>query len=143
MTFRLATQSKGEVCIDASHSLSNGRPKFLPGRSRRVSFVANLILFNVNQSNPKPMTMPICSLDHCCVPPVYVIHFLHHVVHSRYSDSGSLNRGSLRGVSIGVDRGIWSTKLCLHTVKRYIPWVDRGPFVASLIGHQPSDRRHY
>ena len=62
MTFHLAKLSKGEVCIDAGHSLLNGRPKFLPGRSRRVSFVANSILFNVNQPNTKHMTMPIYSL---------------------------------------------------------------------------------
>ena len=50
-----------------------------------MSFVANLILFNVNQPNPKPITIPICSLDHCCVSPVYVIQLLRHVVHSSYS----------------------------------------------------------
>ena len=50
-----------------------------------MSFVANLILFNVNQPNPKPITMPICSLDHCCTSPVYVIHLMRHVVHSIYS----------------------------------------------------------
>ena len=43
-------------------SLFNGRPKILPGGSRRVSFVANSSLLNVNQPNPKPMTMPICLL---------------------------------------------------------------------------------
>ena len=65
--FRLAKQSKGGVCRDVGDSLFNGRPKILPGRSRRVSFVVDLILFNVNQLNPKHMAMPICSPDLCCV----------------------------------------------------------------------------
>ena len=60
---RLAKQSKGEVCFDVVDYLFNGRPKILPGRSPRVFFVANSILFNVNQPNPKPMTIPICPLD--------------------------------------------------------------------------------
>ena len=55
--------------------------------------------------------MPICSLDHCCVSRVYAIHFLHHVVHSSYSevdrevvDRGVADRGVAdRGV---VDRGV-------------------------------------
>ena len=50
-----------------------------------MSFVASSILFNVNQPNPEPITMHICSLDHCCVSPVYVIQLLRHVVHSSYS----------------------------------------------------------
>ena len=101
LTFRLATKSKGKVCIYAGHSLFNVRPKFLPGRSRRVSFVANSILFNFNQRNPNPMTMAICSLDLCCVSPVYVIHLLHNVVHIEYSGGGSLRGGSLRSGSLG------------------------------------------
>ena len=99
MTFLLATQSKGEVCRDAGHSLFDGRTKILPGRSRRVSFVANLIMFDANQPNPKPMTMPIGSLGQPLRIAVYVIHFLHHVVHSRHSimdrevvESGVVNR---------------------------------------------------
>ena len=88
--FRLAKKSKGGLCKDSDDSLFNGKLKFLPGRIRRVSFVANSIMFNVNQPNLKPMSMPICLLDHCCVSPVYVIHLVHHVVHSRYSDSISL-----------------------------------------------------
>ena len=132
MTFRLAVQSKCEVCIDISHSLFDGRPKFLPGRSRRVSFVANLILFNVNQPNPNPMTMSICSLDLCCVSPVYVIHLLHHVAYSRYSGgvslrcgslgsrsigSGSLRGGSLRGGSLGTWIAICGPhQLCVHAI---------------------------
>ena len=62
LTFRLATQFKGKVFIDAGRSLFNGRPKLLPGRSRRVSFVAHSVMFNVNQPNLKPMTMSIRSL---------------------------------------------------------------------------------
>ena len=82
--------------------------KFLPGRSRRVSFVANLVLFNVHKPKTKPMTMPIFSLDLCCVSPIDVIHLLHHVIHSRYSIGGSLRRGSLRMGSLGSEspRGV-------------------------------------
>ena len=67
--FRLATQFKGKVYIDAGHSQFNGKPKLLPGKIRRVSFIANSILFNVNQPNPKPTTIPIRSLGHCYVSP--------------------------------------------------------------------------
>ena len=47
------------------------------------------------------MTMPSGSLGHCCVPPLYVVQFLHPVVHSRYSDGGSLCSGSLGSGSLG------------------------------------------
>ena len=93
--FRLAKQFKGGVCKDTGRSLFNVRSNFLHGRSRRVSHVAISIMFNVHQPNPKPMTMSTCSLDHYCVSPVYVIHLVHHVVHSRYSGDGSLRIGSL------------------------------------------------
>ena len=60
--FRLAKKSKGGLCKDSDDSLFNGKLKFLPGRIRRVSFVANSILLKVNQPNPRAMIMSICSL---------------------------------------------------------------------------------
>ena len=114
---RLAKQFKGEACRDAGHSLFNGRPHFLPGRSQRVSFVANSIQLNVNQPNPKHMTMPICLLDHGCVYPVDRIYLVHHVVYSRHSSDGSLRSGSIGSGSLeGRSRYIDPHRLCVNTI---------------------------
>ena len=113
--------------------------------------------------------MPIGSLDLCCVSRVYVIHLLHHVVNSRYSGGGSLRIGSPVVDRSVVDRSVMdhsvvdryvvdrsgsesryvvhtnymSTQLCVHTIKRYTHRMDCDQPLDSLIGHSPSNRRHF
>ena len=149
MTLRLATQSKGEVCRDVRRSLLDGRPKFLPGRSRRVSFVANPILFNVNQRKSKPMNMSIYSLGQlmsiaCLCASLLASCGTLQILSSGSLGSGSLRSGSLRsGSRCGVHTNYVSEHLCVHTIKRYTPRMDRDPSLEYLIGHPCLDRCHF
>ena len=83
--------------------------KFLPERSRRVSFVANSILFNVNQPNPKPMTMPICSLVQLLRITCLFTSQLASCDPPQIRRSGSLSSGSLRGSLSRGSLGFWIT----------------------------------
>ena len=104
-------------------------------KKKKRALVANLILLNVIQLNPKPRTMPICSLAHCYVSPVFVIHLVHHVVHSRYSGDGSLRSKSLGSGSLGGrSRYIDPHQFCVHTTRNDTPREDRDHSFESLIG---------
>ena len=122
MTFRLAKQSKGKVCRESSQFLFNRRPKIMSGGGRRVSFVANSIMFNVNQPSPNRMTLPICLLGQLLCTACLCHSSLTSCGPQQILRSGSLHSGSLHCGSL-YSGLLYSESLhsgSLHSGSRYM-----------------------
>ena len=109
-----------------------------------MSFVANSILFNVNQPNSKPRTIHICSLGQLLLIACLCTSLLASCGSPQIIRSGSLSSGSLLSGSLGSGSlGMWSTQVCVHTIRHYTLRMDRDQSDASLIGHPRSNRRTF